>query len=297
MKRYTSLQKKRKAPKSSGFRMIHAATGNRKKKKQRAATASAEDFGGEVPGVGVARALVVIALLHVVAIGGIWLHNNWSKENALQRESTVSSAKPVAKNSVLLVPGGKHYFVETGDNYFNIARKNGVDMQELKSANNLADLSPGLKINIPPRQMEATTPSQSVVGERKAIVRIEPEQEQVTIRPVERPVIQPNGHETIPVSRPATIVQVESTPPAQAAERPENKPLLIKPRVSHNTPPARAEVIRETVTMKTHTISKGDTIWGLSRKYGVSTKSIMSANGISDASKIRLGAQLKIPAN
>ncbi|MDB4419194.1 LysM peptidoglycan-binding domain-containing protein, partial [bacterium] len=148
-----------------------------------------------------------------------------------------------------------------------------------------------------PRRIEATTPSQSVVGERKSIVRIEPEQEQITIRPVERPAIQPNGHETIPVSRPATIVQVESTPPAQAAERPENKPLLIKPRVSHSTPPARAEVIRETVTMKSHTILKGDTMWGLSRKYGVSTKSIMNANGISDASKIRLGAQLKIPAN
>lgn len=295
MKPYSSLQKKRKAPKPSGFRMIHAATGNRKKKKQRAATATAEHLDGEVPGVGVARALVVIALLHVVAIGGIWLHNDWSKENAPKGKSTVSSPKAVAKDTVLLVPGGKHYFVEAGDNYFNIARKNGVDMQELKSANNFADLSPGLKINIPPRQMEATTPSEAIAGTRKPIVRVE--QESIEIRPVERPVIQPNGHLITQGNRPSDLVAVESTPPARAVERSENKPLLIKPRVNHDTPPARAEVIREPVTMKSHTISKGDTIWGLSRKYSVSAQSIMNANGIKDPSKVRLGAKLKIPSN
>lgn len=274
--------------------MIHAATGNRKKKKQRAATATAEHLGGEVPGVGVARALVVIALLHVVAIGGIWLHNDWSKDNELQGKSAVASPKPVAKDTVLLVPGGKHYFVESGDNYFNVARKNGVDMQELKSVNNFAVLSPGLKINIPPRQMEATTPSEAIAGTRKPIVRVEPEP--IAIRPVERPVIEPNGHLTTQGNPPSELVAVENTPPATAAERPENKPLLIKPRVSHDTQPARAEVVSEPVILKTHTISKGDTIWGLSRKYSVSAQSLMNANGIKDPSKVRLGAKLKIPA-
>ncbi len=299
MKTNPTFQTKRKAPKSSGFRLLNASTGNHKKRKQRASTATADDLG-EVPGVGVARALIVILLLHVVAIGGIWLHSNWSKENTLKGSPAVAS-KPSDAVKPTLVPGGKYDFVERGDNYLIIARKHGIDVDALKAANNLAALSPGLKINIPARRVESTSPSESIVGLQTPALAPAP-----PVRPVERPVI-----ESTPQTRP--LVSIESTPPSRPAE---SEPVLIKPRIIHNTiPPSvpptaivtapprveraapRAIVVEENIPSsgRTHTVSKGNSIWGIARKYGVSQDKLMRLNGINDPSKLRLGVKLKIP--
>ncbi|MDA8967432.1 LysM peptidoglycan-binding domain-containing protein [Akkermansiaceae bacterium] len=289
MKPKSTFQTKRKAPKSSGLRILNASTGNHKRRKQRAATATADDLG-EVPGVGVARALIVILLLHVLAIGGIWMHSNWSKENTLKGSpAAAAKAKDSAKPD--LVPGGKYDFVESGDNYVIIARKHGVDVDALKAANGSAPLRPGLKINIPARRVESTKPSESIVGIQSSPI-VEPTP---PVRPISRPEIG---------ARP--LVQVESTPPSRPAE---SEPVLIKPRLMQDVPPPaalpvepaapRAVEVREdpapAPSYRTHKVVKGNSIWGLSRKYGVSSKSLMQLNGISDPSKLRLGKTLKIP--
>ncbi len=46
---------------------------------------------------------------------------------------------------------------------------------------------------------------------------------------------------------------------------------------------------------KVHTVGRGDTLWGLSKQYGVSVAAIKSANGLT-RDTIVLGAKLKIPA-
>lgn len=46
---------------------------------------------------------------------------------------------------------------------------------------------------------------------------------------------------------------------------------------------------------RTHTVKKGDTLYGLARKYDVSVKSIQKANGLSGTS-LKPGKKLKIPA-
>jgi LysM repeat protein len=290
MKPNPELQKKRKAPKGPGLRILNASTGNHRRRKQRASTASAEDLG-EVPGVGVARALIVILLLHVVAIGGIYLHSKWSKENVL-KASPSAATKPSESEKPKLVPGGKHDFVERGDNYLIIADKHRVDVEALKSANNSAALSPGLRINIPPRRVEAITPSELVIGDQIPAVAILP------VRPVEHPLIQSGPNETREGSRPGPLVAVESTLPSPLA--PESKPVLIKPRIRHietSIPkvPPRAIPVDEPLSGKTHVVVKGDSIWGLAKKFGVSQKSLMSTNGISDPTRLRLGVTLKIP--
>lgn len=45
---------------------------------------------------------------------------------------------------------------------------------------------------------------------------------------------------------------------------------------------------------KVHTVGRGDTLWGLSKQYGVSAASIKVANGLT-RDTIVLGAKLKIP--
>ncbi len=47
----------------------------------------------------------------------------------------------------------------------------------------------------------------------------------------------------------------------------------------------------------THTVARGDTLWGLSRKYGVSQDAIRAANNMpAGSTNIRLGETLNIPA-
>ena len=43
-----------------------------------------------------------------------------------------------------------------------------------------------------------------------------------------------------------------------------------------------------------HTVVKGETLWGLSRRYGVSLKSIVDLNGIRVASRILVGERIRI---
>lgn len=45
---------------------------------------------------------------------------------------------------------------------------------------------------------------------------------------------------------------------------------------------------------KTHTVSSGDTLYGLSRRYGTSVNAIKNANGL-NSNLIRLGQNLRIP--
>ena len=45
-----------------------------------------------------------------------------------------------------------------------------------------------------------------------------------------------------------------------------------------------------------HTVAKGDTLWGLSKKYKVSVDSIKRANGMTKDTVV-LGTKLQIPAN
>lgn len=47
---------------------------------------------------------------------------------------------------------------------------------------------------------------------------------------------------------------------------------------------------------RSHTIVTGDTLWGLSRKYGVSVDSIKAANSMTSDTVV-LGKSLSIPAN
>ena len=44
-----------------------------------------------------------------------------------------------------------------------------------------------------------------------------------------------------------------------------------------------------------HTMKKGETVYGLSKKYGVAMSVILEYNGISDATKIVVGQKIKIP--
>ena len=274
------IQTRRKAPKST-FTMLYAATRSTKRRKQRAATSVTPDEVGEVPGVGIARALVVILLIHVAAIAGIYLHNKGSKSSDLKAVPIVEQEKPPT-----LLEGYEPGVPNVGENYPKMAQRFGVDVEELRRLNENKPIKAGWKYNIPTRRNEVTTPAESIVG------RVNPPAEIALPTPVEHPRIQPASNP----GTPGGLVAVEDTPPPRPPQTVE--PLLIKPK--HPTPepePVVEAPAPVASSLATHVVKSGETLWGISRKNKVSVDALMSLNGITNASALKIGAVLKIPAN
>ena len=93
-----------------------------------------------------------------------------------------------------------------------------------------------------------------------------------TPRPEPRPEPAPK-----PVSKPKPKPVAKPTPKPAPKPKPKPAPVKAKPSFSY------------------HTVSKGDTLYSLARKFGVSVRSIQQANGMS-GTNIRIGQSLKIPA-
>ncbi|MEP4079531.1 LysM peptidoglycan-binding domain-containing protein [Haloferula sp.] len=78
----------------------------------------------------------------------------------------------------------------------------------------------------------------------------------------------------------------DSNPTYGAAAYEEAAPTTMP--AGPSTPPA---------TASTHTVAKGDTLWGLSKQYGVSQEAIRAVNGMGpDDNNVRLGQSINIPA-
>jgi len=91
-------------------------------------------------------------------------------------------------------------------------------------------------------------------------------------RPTPKPVSRPKS-----TSRPKPRTTYRPKPKPKAKPKPKPKPVKVKPK------------------SRRHTVAKGDTLYSLSRKYGVSVSTIQKANGLS-GTRIRLGSTLLIPA-
>ncbi|MES2995622.1 MAG: LysM peptidoglycan-binding domain-containing protein [Verrucomicrobiota bacterium] len=256
MKNKSLPVKRNPVRKSSGiFRRISAVTN-----RQRAATATAEDLEMEESGSNVSRALTIIFLIHIVAIGLIFFHQRFladhtpALETAAKQESQIAPAKPATPRNDLprLAPGEKPYIVKTGDNYARIAAAQDVNEDDLRKINNNVDIVPNLILRIPPKRIVAEVPP-----EVAALRAAEPSHQN-------RGLVE--------------AIDVTHAP----------KAVLVRPGAPSQ--PANADTGR-----KTYVIKPGDNLWRIAGKYGTTPEKLKKANDITDASKIRPGMKLVIP--
>ena len=97
-----------------------------------------------------------------------------------------------------------------------------------------------------------------------------PTRTQVVSRP--KPVVTPT-----PRPRPEPVAVRKPTPKPAPVVKPKPKPVKVTPK------------------LRRHAVAKGDTLYSLSRHYGVKVREIQKANGISGTT-IRDGQSLTIPA-
>ncbi len=267
MKLNTLPVKRCPAPKGL-FKRLSAVTRNRKQRV--AAAASASDFDEEEGGSKISKALIIIFLVHIVAIGLIFVHQrfldgrpggeglvNSKPKNTLASHSTLEKERQL--DLPRLASGEQPYIVKTGDNYTRIALAQGVNEADLRLLNKHIKIGSGTLLKIPPRR----------------IVAIEPE-EVTALRP--------------PQAIPVNDGMVDVVPPSVATKQAQ----LIRPI---SRPPA-AQTRQDSSTLaskKTYTVKAGDSIWRIANRFNVDQAQLMKVNAISDARKVRTGMSLVIP--
>ena len=313
-----AFQTKRKPLK--GVRTLYAKT---RKRKQRVAAAAGGDFGVEEPNLGVARALVVILILHVAAIVAIVVHSSTNGSEIAVKDSPAlksgDKANLVAKTHQAVQPkigpNDRYDYVEQGDTYERFARRHQVDVQELRRLNNNTPLKYGLALIVPqagqparnqfPSAVANTTPADPLIQDSlPPIVEVParsglPAEYEVVeaAQPVVETLQQPGARvpepfpEMAPLTAPQPVpaVSVRAVPSTLEMEL-EPKPELAVQKVAPKPAPAPKP------TMKSYTIRKGDTLWAIANRNGISVDKLLAANGSVDPKKLRPGkTKIKIP--
>ena len=260
MKLQTLPVKRRPVPKGI-FRRLSAVTRNRKQRVAAAAVPGAdieEDDGGSK----ISRALTIIFLIHIVAIGLIFIHQRFldgrPADSSDAVKSTASTATaPVRADLPRLSNGEKPYIVKPGDNYARIAAAEGVDEGDLSLLNKHVDIGPGLILKLPPKRIVAEEPP-----------------EVTAIREQSSSDLNPGLVEAVDIS---------NAPKAQ----------LVRPNTIRETKAPAATPLA--TSGKSYVVQPGDSVWRIANRFKINQDHLMRANGISDARKMKTGMKLVIP--
>jgi LysM repeat protein len=261
MKSQTLPVKRRPAPKGI-FKRLSAVTRNRK---QRVAAAATADVEADDSGSKISRALTIIFLIHIVAIGLIFVHQRFLDDRpggetvatVDHNPEKLADATPTPRRLDLprLSTGDKPYIVRAGDNYARIAAAEGVDEADLRLINKHVDISPGLILKVPPMRILAV------------------ESPEVTALREPAPIDRDEGLVEVPVD-------VRDAPRAQ----------LVRP-----TQHPASQAAAPGASGKTYVVKAGDSIWRIANNHKVNQDQLMRVNGITDARKVKVGMNLVIP--
>jgi len=270
MKSQTLPVKRRPVPKGM-FRRLSAVTRNRKQRVAAAAAPADAEMEMDDGGSKISRALTIIFLIHIVAIGLIFVHQRFLDGRPAEASRTSVSAPAQAAEEELprLSNGEKVHVVKPGDNYSRIAAAENVDEAELRLANKHVEIRPGLILSIPPKRIVAQEPPEV------AAIR------QQTPSDTDRGLVEAVDVTNAPKARlvrPNVSLQTAAAPPAAATAQ--------APASSTPAPAA---------TGRSYTVQPGDSVWRIANRFKVSQDLLMQANGISDAKKMKTGMKLVIP--
>ncbi|MES2440347.1 MAG: LysM peptidoglycan-binding domain-containing protein [Verrucomicrobiota bacterium] len=261
MKPHTLPVKRRPVPKGI-FKRLSAVTGNRK---QRVAATATPDMEIEDNSSKISRALTIIFLIHIVAIGLIFVHQKFLDGRTpdepkaamvvAQQENQAAAGTQQRMDLPRVNKGEKSIPVTAGDNYTRIAAREGVDEGDLRLLNRHADIVPGLILKIPPK------------------------------RPVAEPAEAAAILESVATESSDGLVSAIDVSDAPRAK-------LVRPNIARGAEAAAAPVV---ASGKTYVVQNGDSVWRIANRFKVNQDALMKANGITDARKIKAGMSLAIP--
>ncbi len=204
-------------------------------------------------------------------------------------EPDTSALQPVLEpvQDDLSLPGIQtKYEVQKGDNLTVIARRNGISLSDLLSANGLTRSSTiyvGQELLIPASAPDETNGSLEVEHSGKQVVVVSGD----TLGKI--------------AARTGTTVQAIKRLNGLTSDTIYVGQKLALPESARVQSPAPAPS-RSTVTStasaggQTYVVQAGDTPSGIARQFGISSSALMAANGITDPRRLYVGRSLVIPS-
>lgn len=258
MKFQTLPVKRRPVPKGI-FRRLSAVTRNRKQRVA-AATAPSSEMDVDDGSSKISRALTIIFLIHIVAIGLIFFHQHFldgrpaepsaSSEAIPVAPAIAAPARPLQGDLPRLSGGEKIHIVKAGDNYARIAAAQQVDEADLRQLNKQVEIQPGLILQIPPQRIVAEDPPEVTAIRRQT----PPDRDRGLVEAVDI------------ANAPKARVIVPGAPDAPVS-----------------------------ASGKSYVVQSGDSIWRIANRFKVNQDALMRANGITDPRKMKTGMTLVIP--
>lgn len=172
-------------------------------------------------------------------------------------------------------PSGTNYAIKTGDTLYGIARRYNVSINQLALANNIKNVNligVGQVLRIPGISSNGSTPPSP------------------TTTPITNTKYTVRSGDTlyaIAKNYDLSVLQIVAANNIKNANLIQPGQVLTLPRKSGSTLP--------NPTTKYHTVRSGDTLYAISRRYGVSIQRITTANKITNPNLIRIGQVLIIP--
>ena len=216
------------------------------------------------PNMRLSRAILVMLLLHVVAVGGILAFSLIKERNgersapsatgssgALEAEDSLLAPTKAAGSSETSGQAGRPavHVVQPGETLLRIANDHGVTVDALISANGartaMSSLHPGQELKLPEKSPDPA----SLLAERSSVVPDEADGGQVP----------PHG----PTATLASASKTGHLPPDSG---------------------------------KTYTIGKGESPYVIAQKLKVSYESLLKLNHIDDPKKLKPGQKLRVPS-
>ncbi len=294
--------------------------GGERRRHQVAMITEEGDWNQHESNSGMARVFVVMLLVHVVLIGSIIVYDFIGTEEVQAAPAPVAAKTPVTEShEPLAAPApavaapaiafGGEYEVQSGDSLPSIAAKHGVALEDLIALNHLAEgkleVQPLAILKIPAEKtadparvttVKEAPPMPAAKETPKAVLPIEQEPPSFVAVQKNEAVMDSTPPEPVP-----PLVAVEQTPPPAPPAVKETPPATVsKPATPKPAPAPVAKTETKPApapaAARSHTMAKGDTLYSLSRKYGVSISAIQKANNITNPNAIREGAKLVIPA-
>jgi len=240
---------------------------------------------------------------------------------AIMKANSLKSARRLAIGQRLVIPGasrgvvqlaaasnpapGGGHVIRKGDTVSAIALRYGVTTQELMRANSLSSpkkLIIGKKLVIPGARAVAVNKKEAQSSPAPAIAA---KPVRVTTHTVSY-VVQ-KGDTVYSISK-RFAVPAKTLLAANAIRDPGKLCAGVKLAIpgkatTKPAPAARQSVANAAPAQKTngksqnYKVGKGDTVWGIAKKFNVEPQSLMTWNNLKDASALRAGANLKILAD
>ncbi len=318
--KFPSLSVKRRPVKKGAFRTYFANIV--RSKKHRASTAAVPavpEVDGDVPNLGIARALVVILIIHVVAIAGIFAHSHWvetpSRDEAAKASLVGLEPKKALRDAATPLPRvseeAQTHLITSGDTWDGIAEKYGVSVENLRRANANMDLSPQRRLTIPAASVadaqgdEGELPSDSTpaapastnnnavaAAPHPALNDIRNSGEMVATTAAGNEVLVRPG-----LKRPTEAQRVAAATGGSTTEvrTPKGSTPAATTTVATEKTPAKNSEKAATTFSNNYTTKQGDTFWKIAQSHKTSPEAIMKANNIKDAKKLKPGMTLKVP--